>query len=448
MASETTGEQREQQRVPMLQFPGFHAIVAGIIQAAMGYWMPLYGWTPMVRYVRTELKFTTTDVGLGASAGRIMGVIGSPAGGWAVDHWGPRWGTIVFLSIMSLGVCAYAFINDVWTYALIYGVIVYFVYYGGLYRMSWTAANRWWMDYRSMAIAAVTLGGGSSGIWGGPLTVWMCDTFGWRTAAVQSGIATLILCVGAAFLYPDRMPEHYGMHVDNLSPEQRRARAEAAAARRGQRAVMRPFLADLTVGQALRSWAFWMLTLGGLFAAFAGAPVTLFQNMRMGAAGYTEMQAAFYFTLRIVFSYVGRVGVLFFGDWASAKWPPRYIYALGLFAECIGITFFALGVEAIYFITWAVVEGAGYGLQIPFLGVVLGAYFGRAAFGLIYGLRTGLAALGGAVAPTLVGWITDASGGDWTLAFYVVVVGYFLAGVCMCLAFPPKEQVRERRGAA
>jgi MFS family permease len=305
--------------------------------------------------------------------------------------------------------------------------------------MSYTAVNRWWMDRRASAIATINLGGGSSGIWGGPLTVWLCNTFGWRLGGGHmTGIIMFVVCCGAAFLYPHHMPEHYGLFVDNVTPEQRRQRAVA------RRERPRPMLADLTTAQALRSWTFWAVVLAGAGAGFGGAPVTPFQNIRMGAAGYTKMEAAIYFTGRIACSYVGRLTALFAGDWLVARIPVRYVMALCMLMRAIGMVFFAMGMTPIYFIGWAVVEGIGYGGSIPFLGVLMGAYFGRLAFGMIYGLRTGLATLGTAAAPFFVGWLSDVRKGDWVAPFLTTVVAFVLSAIFYLLAIPPKEQARER----
>lgn len=429
----------------MMQFPGVWAAVAGVVQSVMGYWGINFGWTPLVRFIRDDLKWTATEIGLGTTAGRITGILGSPAGGWVVDHWGPRWGSLLFLSAYNVMVISFGWMTELWHYLVLFA-IAYFFYAGGMYQMSWPAVNRWWMDRRALMISVVVLGGGFSGIWGGPLLTWMCDTYGWRTADMQMGVAMLISCAVVAFLYPDHMPERYGLYVDNLSPEERQARAERAAARRGQRAVVRPFLADLTTGQALRSFAFWMFTLAGIAAAFGAAPVLYFQNLRMGAAGYSTMEAAAYFSLRMVFSYVGRFAAMLFGDWFIARYPVRFMLAFANILQVIGLVFFALGTEAHYFILWAVFEGTGFGLFVPAIAIMGGAYFGRASFGFIYGLRTGLTGIGGAIAPTFTGWLADIGRGDWTLAFVAVVVGYALAALFAILAIPPKEQVRERRG--
>lgn len=238
------------------------------------------------------------------------------------------------------------------------------------------------------------------------------------------------------------MPEHYGLYVDNLSPEQRRERAEREAARRGQRVRVRPMLADITVRQAMTSWTFWALVLGAGFAAFAGGPLGIFQNIRMGALGYTTLEAAAYYSGNRACTYIGRGLVLVIGDRAAERVPIRYLVAGCYIFRCIAMFIFAFGTLPWHFYLWAFLDGTFAGVLTPIIGVLMGAYFGRQAFGTIYGLRLAVSGLGGLVSPTLTGWIADVA--TWDLAF-AIVAGFFLGAVLFyALAWPPKQQTREQ----
>lgn len=441
MSSEYTAETR---KVPMSRFPGIRATVAGMIQAGVGYWGPWYGWTVTARFLREQMGFSSTDIGVAGTIGRVAAIAAGPAGGWAIDNLGPRYSAIIMQGLLGLAGIMLATVTQVWHMHIWYSLF-YFFMTAGLYPLIFPAINRWWMDRRAFMLAIVTLGGGSSGIWGPPAIAVLADSYGWQAMCVVVGVITVVVSVAVAFLYPHRMPEHYGLYVDNLSPEERRERAELAAARRGQRPVVRPPLADVTLRQALRSFAFWMITLSAVAAAFAGAPVSLFQNIRMGAVGYSPMEAAVFYSARTTFSYVGRCTVMIFGDWFSEHFSPRFLVTLCYALEAIGYIFFALGSSATFFWLWAAVDGIGFGALMPAVPVLFGAYFGRQAFGVIYGLRTGLSQIGAAIAPVFVGWLSEVQRGDWTLPFITVVVGYALAAALVVVAIPPKEQARERR---
>lgn len=145
--------------VPLLRFPGWWTIIAGAVQASVGYGWRTYGWTVFVRFFRRDLEWTSAMIGLLSSVGRITNIPAAPAGGWSADNWGPRYASAIWLTAMSLGWVWCALMQNYWEAFIFYSVILYGTGAGGLYRISYTAANRWWMDRRAMAIATIALGG-------------------------------------------------------------------------------------------------------------------------------------------------------------------------------------------------------------------------------------------------------------------------------------------------
>lgn len=438
-----TGTTITQPRKPSLwRFPGIHAIVAGIVQSFIGYTFPLYWWAIFLRAILADLRWSAAVAGVGLSIGNASGFFGSIAGGLAVDRWGPRWMTMLFLSVMGVGFIGLAYIDAEWQYFVLYGIVIYFPYYGGLYRMSWTGVNRWWIDRRAVAIALVTLGGGMGAVvgpWGAELT----QAYGWRTMMWVAGFFLIVVCGAVAWLYPSHLPERYGLHPDNISPEERRARAERAVAR-GRAADTRPPLVDMDLPTILRSRAFWMIIVFTMLTATM-APFITFQNVAMGAKGYSLTEAAAWAAVNQVMTYAGRLSVLFVGDWIARKTPVRLSFAAAYILYGLGTIIFALGTEPWHFAAWAVVYGYGFGFMVPWLGVLIGAYFGRTAFGGTYGIRTGLYAVPAVITPTLVGWLADINKGDWTLPYLFMASGAILGGIVLIFAYPPPQQPRERR---
>lgn len=437
----------EYRRVAWLRFGGTWAIVAGLVQAFVGYGWYYYGWTVFVRLFMKELGWSAAMVGGFSSFARITGIWAPILAGFHVDSMarfcGPAWGTAIWLGLgFTVGWAWLARMTAYWQGFIIYGILIYGAGVGGLYRMNYTAANRWWMDRRAFAIAAITLGGGFGGVVMLPYIAVACETWGWRTAAWIASLTNLIFCVVVAPLYPKFMPERYGLYMDNVPPEERRRRAEERAARRGTRVVMRPPLQDITVGQALRSFTFWCLVTSGAVIAIGAAPLSIFQNARMGALGYSTVEAAQFYSLTNMMTYVGRFTVMFFGDWLTARFPPRFLMASIYVLLALGLLIFGLGTATWHFYAWAVIYGIGFGLSVPYYAVLMGAYFGRGAFGTIYGLRVGIPAPFGIVAPTLAGWLADVYG--WVWPFVLAAAAYTVGLIILCFAVPPKEQLRER----
>lgn len=283
---------------------------------------------------------------------------------------------------------------------------------------------------------------GLSSVFGPPLADWALRTFALEGTALVAGITIFVVSIPIALLYPSFMPERYGLYPDNVTPEERREQAERTVVRRGRRSVMRPPLQDLTVGQALRSFSFWMLVIAGGGESVGTAPLTTFQNARMGAVGYSSTAAALFYSFSNSMSFVGRFAATFFGDWVSARIPVRYPMAIIWVFMGIGLAIFGFATNDLGFYAWAVLYGVFRGASLVYYPNLMGAYFGRQAFGTIYGLRVGITSITGMAAPTLLGWAADEYG--WTTAFYVAGAFSILGGLLTTLAVPPKEQARER----
>lgn len=405
-----------------------------MIQALAGYGFVTYAWTVYVRIFIKEFGWTTTMMGALTTVGRINGMWAYPLGGGMTDRWGPRWVSMGWLTVMALGWVGVYFMTDYWQLYIFYSLLLYATVSGGLYRISYTAANRWWAQRRAMGIGIITLGGGFGGVVIIPIVAILIEAQGWHSVTLWIALLTLILCVPIGLLYPSQMPEHYGLYVDNMAPEDIQSRTS------GRRVTAQ--FAELTTQEALRTSAFWLLTIGGSFVGLAGGAVTIFQNSRMGAVGYSTVEAAVFYAFNRTMTYVGRFGVTFFGDWFSARLQPRFILGGCYIFIGGGMLFFAIGTVDWHFYVWAVFYGVFSGVITPYLGYIFGAYFGRGAFGLIYGIRTSVAAIGSAISPLLVGYLVEMRKGDWIFPFLLVTAFYAVGAVLYAMAKPPKQPDR------
>lgn len=433
MAAERT-EQKERRKVSIWRFPGVWVCVAGMIQGIVGYGISSYGWTVFVRIFMRDFGWTAAMMGAVSSVGRITGVFAYPLGGWTTDRIGPRWASIIWLATLPVGWILVFFTTAYWHLFIAYSLFLQAGVGGGLYRVSWTGAVRWWVQRRAMGIGIITLGGG----FGGPLiplTALVVESLGWRQSALWLAGVSFIILTGVAFLYVSGFPEDYGLYEDNMTPEERERRVA------GRRVTAQ--FATLSTAEALKTQAFWLIALGGAFASLAGGATGTFQNIRMGAVGYSLVAAAAFYGFNRIMTYVGRLSVTLLGDWISSRMQPRFVIGLSYVGVGIGMFFFAIGSADWHYYAWAIINGSFSGVITPYLGYIIGAYFGRQAFGLIYGLRTSLTAFGGMISPLLVGWLVDARKGDWVFPFLLLTGFYTGAAIFYSLATPPKQPDQE-----
>lgn len=418
----------------MWRFQGLWVCIIGCIQSTVGSGFSSMGWTVFVRVFINTFGWTAAMMGALGSVNRMVDMVTAPLLGWTVDRFGPRWASSTWLSFLPIGWVLMYFMTDYWQLYIIYSVCIN-AGLMGLMRVSWTAAVRWWVQRRAMAIGIIALGGGAGGILA-PVTVMLVEVYGWRNTALWLAAISLVFCVLVGLFYPSGFPQDYGLYPDNMTPEERQRRTAT-------RRVTAQF-AELTTAQALRTRAFWYLVLGGAFAGLAGGALVLFQNIRMGAAGYSMMAAAAFYAFNRMVTYVGRIWVTLFGDWVGARMEPRFILGACYISICLGMVFFAIGTVDWHYYTWAILHGVAMGTTVPYLGYVMGAYFGSQGFGLILGLRISFSAVGGMVSPLLVGWLVDLREGDWTFPFLLLAGFYLLAAYFYTMATPPKQPTPQR----
>lgn len=420
------------------RFPGWWTVLAGGIQGFMGYGIILYAWSAFVRALISEFKWTTTDMGAVASLARLLGMGFNPLGGIMTDRIGPRFNGLLWMIIGALGIVGLASISQLWMVFALYSVVLYGVMNAGLYRVSWVAANRWFIRQRAAAMGWIAVGTGIGSTILVPFSGFLIGAYGWRMAAIILGVIWAVVCIPLCFLYLTRMPEHYGLRPDNEPAEGGAARPAGAPAA----PAARPSLVDFSVRQSMGTAAFWFIALANSFSFMGGALLPVFQNVRMEALGFSIEEAAFFYGLNFAFTVVGRGSISIFGDWLSSRLSPRIVLSICYLGEAVGILLFAFAFNAWFIWGWVVVYGIAYGASIPYWGYLMGAYFGRANYGAIIGIQSGIGNATGSIAPIFVGWLRDVTA-DWVMSFLVGAAAYALAGVAIVFAVIPKTQAKD-----
>jgi cyanate permease len=183
---------------------------------------------------------------------------------------------------------------------------------------------------------------------------------------------------------------------------------------------------------ALRTPAFWLLSLFTLFAYPVQAGVSLHQAPFLIERGLEPAVAA---TVVSTFSFTSGVASLAFGFFPRSL-PVRYALALAALLQLVG-TLTMLGVHApAHAYLGAAAFGGGIGGLLTLLPIVWADYYGRRSFGAIRGLALTGQVLAQAAGPLLSGMLRDWSGNyDLSLECFAVLSG--LAVLAALVARPP-----------
>jgi sugar phosphate permease len=259
-----------------------------------------------------------------------------------------------------------------------------------------------------------------------PAIAWSLQTYGWRPTAFWSGVLAIVIGFPLALVMRNR-PEDYGLKVDGL-PEKPAEDLEKTIG-----GTPRPATRDFTAREALRTQAFWLLSLGHGFALFTVHTVLVhaITHLKEGL-GYTIAAAALVMALVTAFQVVG-VAV---GWWIGDRWDKRLISAACMLAHAFGLLLLTYAFDMWMLVAFAVLHGTAWGLRGPFMQAIRADYFGRRAIGMILGLSSMIIVVGQIGGPLIAGYLADVTG-SYRPGFTVIAVLAGLGSLFFLLARKP-----------
>jgi predicted MFS family arabinose efflux permease len=263
----------------------------------------------------------------------------------------------------------------------------------------------WFTSHRGFALALLLTGSGVGSILIPPLTEWMIQHHGWRSAfLLLGGIAILGFPLTAVLV---------------------RNRPEAAIVRTEHRADT-----GVTVAAALRTTAFWIVAFITILSAFSENGLVTNLASILTQHGVLAASAALALSVRGGASIVGRLGIGFAIDRVS----PERIQSLVLALAAAGTLILAFAGSAWAALLGAAILGVGLGSEADVGPYLLARYFGRRHFSVLYGLTWTAYAIGGATGPLWIGHLYDHAGAYLprfivylaSVAFGAVILSFFL----------------------
>ena len=416
-------------------FYGWWIVAATNVICMIGFGTWLYCFGVFFKPMMNEFGWTRAQTALAYSFRGIQGGFAAPMVGWAVDKYGAR--IVVFLGalVAGLGFILMYFIDSLWSFYLIYGIILSIGMSAMLYIPAMTTIANWFIRMRSRALSLLAVGAGIGGFVCAPAAALLISRYGWRISFVVIGVVIWIVALPLSQVLR-KSPEDMGLKPDGDSARVEVAVNAAGAPmedRIGTGAVER----DWTLSEALRSRTYWILAFAFFLAAVAHSTVTVHAVNAFTDAGISQVEAAATLGLAIFLSIIGR---LTFG-WLGDFFKKRYLYVITYLIEALGVLVLVDidGAGSRYL--FAALFGIGFGGTIPLNPAIRGEYFGRAAFGKIQGFMAPMMMMGSMLGPPLVGHLFDVQG-TYRNGFLVVAILQVLAAVTIFFARPalPPEQ--------
>jgi MFS family permease len=336
-----------------------------------------------------------------ASVNFLVYALVSPLVGWAFDRVGPRRLMPLAGALVGAGFLLSSLSRLLWQLYATYGVVVALGQSGLGFVIHAALISRWFVRHRGMAIGLATMGQGIGALLLVPLAQVIISTSGWRAAFAVMGMIFLAVVVPANAIFQRGSPADLGQLPDGG--------AAAPAGRSGNRPVRVSAGRAWTVGEALRSFPFWSITLGHF--ALGSALFMIYTHLvaHLTDQGLSRLLAAFVFGL-IGFVRVG--GEPLWGLLSDRLGRDR-AYAIAISLTLLGVVGLALIVTGaplwvVYAI--AVLYGISHTAGNPTYGAMIGDIFGGPTVGIIFGFLEVSFGLGSALGAWAGGYLYDATG--------------------------------------
>lgn len=390
----------------MLLNQAFGAYLAALVQER--------GWSKTALSVAAGLK---------SAESAVLG----PVLGWMVDRFGSQ--RIVRAGVMIFGI-GFMLLSFTHTLATFYAAFVILALGASMCSnmVVSVAIIHWFEKRRARALSAAQFGAAIGGLFVF-VVGWCIQHYGWRVTAFGSGVLLIVVGWPLASMVRSR-PEDVGEHVDGIAPA---ARLDHAAKNAGS-PVPPPARSSYTAREALRTSAFWFLSLGHACSLFVVSAINVhaITHIKEGL-GYSLVVASFYITIATAGQLVGVMCGWSIGE----KYEKRKVAAICMVMHVAGLVMLTFATGPVMLVLSALVHGFGWGLRGPFLSAIRADYFGRESIGMILGLSSLIMVIGQIGGPVIAGAFADVQG-HYRMGFSVIAAMAAAGSLFFWLAKKPK----------
>ena len=276
---------------------------------------------------------------------------------------------------------------------------------------------------RAMAVYAVAMSIGFMAAF--PIVGALVLTTGWRRAWLGVGLALVAVVAPLAWLLDRSSPEALGLSVDGDETP-----PEIAGA-------------DATLGEALRSPAFWVFALATSLYGLVASGIGLFNESILAERGFAPGVYHQALAVTAIAGLAGNFGAGALADRGSLR--AVAVTALLILAGAL------VGLARVATLGQVMVQAVAMGIAGGFVMVVFFSFWGRAYgrrhLGRIQGAAQAMTVIASAIGPLLLAGSADATG-SYASAFYTLAACVaLLAGASLVVRIPSGAMAAHSEGA-
>lgn len=357
---------------------GWVIVAAGLLISLSMYGV-IESFAIMFKPIAEEFDWDRGTVSVASMVGWVSFGVASLVCGRLSDRYGSKWVILVGCVLFVAGTFLMSQVRSVWHLYVYFGVVLAVGRSATGVPMV-ALVTKWFVRNQGLALAIAQSQNVGSAVFA-PLVVFLLAHNDWRWSYVWLGVAALAV-LPLALLIRDTSSA-----VGTAVRERRSPHPSTDSEARGREQTA-PY--GMTLGEAMRTRAFWTLNLMVLGCCTCHSCILLHGFNHMTDVGVLDSVAARVVMLMAVFGMVGKIVNGLLADRIGAKWA----IALFLGLQAAMIPMFIEARQAPSFYTWAVLFGLGFGGPMPVYAMLFREYFGLRAIGTILGVFFLVAAVG------------------------------------------------------
>ncbi len=376
-----------------------------------------------------QFGWSKTLLSSGYGMTQLIGGFGGAPVGWALDRFDNR--RVVRIGIMLMGIGLFTLSR---VSAPLHFFFALFLTSAGLTMSGFlsmtTITVRWFERKRARALALSATGFAIGGALV-PVVVYAVERFGWRDTTAASAILLVVVAMPLTRSFTGT-PAERGEMLDGFTTEAEREAIPLAEGVGGD---------DFTLAEAVRTRAFWMISLGHMSALFVVVSVIAHLSLYLTTEhGYTLQQASFIGGALPAMQLLGMLSGGVLGD----KFNKRFLASAAMICHMVGLLLLTFATASWMIWAFVPVHGFAWGVRGPLMQAIRADYFGVTNFGQIMGASSIILTIGTFGGPTLAGIIADQTG-SYRIGFTIIACVAGAGMLFFLFASPPDHPVRPER---
>lgn len=401
-------------------FYGWRVLAAAFVASGLGGATTSYGFALFLIPLTTEFGWTRAAVSGAIALARLESGLIGPLEGILVDRLGPRAMMLFGFPLAGLGFLLLAQIDSIHTFTGLDTLLVFYIVYVLLVALGnsfagnmapATAVANWFVRRRGFSLGVFSSGHAIGAALWIPVLGAVIQLYGWREAVLLEGLALAIIGIPAALVVRHR-PEDMGLLPDG-DPVPPPSAAPAATAPPPPPRSLEP---ELTVREALRTSAFWVLAATFALRVLVTNAVQVHLAALLQDRGMSPLEAAAMLSALAGISVFGRFGMSWLADYVDV----RRVFLVGMLMLNGGLLVVSYATSTWQFVLFMVLYSPAYGGLSALQNVLRGHYFGRRAYGSIAGAMSTIVMVGTIIGPLFAGYMYDQFG-SYQLAMQIFV---------------------------